>query len=151
MICYNFMLSATMQTFFWENSHNQCQYRHRMFSLFKSMLSYFHTGIEKDKKKTTQIWSCTLTTLTHAYNRLMIFSIWTDGRAASGIPMEWQCQVELPGFLLVEALGYVHNNSGALIPAEAVMLLPSSPLCDTVILTVIFSLLMKIEVITLDE
>lgn len=80
-----------------------------------------------------------------------------------GVQWSRQCQVEPPGFLLAETLGYAHNNSGALIPAEVVMLLPPSPLyehyleifrgtwCDTVVLTVIFSLLIKIEVITLDE
>ena len=85
--------------------------------------------------------SCTLTALTCAYKRQMIFRVRTDGREASG-----------------STLGYAHNNSGALIPAEVVMLLPPSPLYehyleigDAVVLTVIFSLLIKIEVITLDE
>jgi len=75
-----------------------------------------------------------------------------------GVQWSRQCQVEPPGFLLAETLGYAHNNSGALIPAEVVMLLPPSPLYehyleigDAVVLTVIFSLLIKIEVITLDE
>lgn len=163
MICYNFMLSTTMQTFCWENSHNQLQHLHRMFSLFKSTLSYFHTGEEKDKKKYHK-WEVV---------HLPLWLVLITGRWYSGygqmaeqlLGVQWsrQCQVEPPGFLLAETLGYAHNNSGALIPAEVVMLLPPSPLyehyleifrgtwCDTVVLTVIFSLLIKIEVITLDE